>query len=263
MALLFVAADREVIVTVNGSVLGTAADPATARSLDITPLLRQGDNTISIRAKDSAPVRIATLLELNGDLATKRWLASDATWIAPGGPAVLAGSAADSFDLKKIFDAYNSWQLAKRNAQSAATDPASFTLPPGFRAELIRSAQPEEDSWVAMAFDPQGRVTLAREKRGLLQFDPRDGTMNVLNDTLLECRGLLYAHANNSKTLYRLDAPGAAQEILRTEGGVGHGRNHLKLGPDNHLWLINGNNVLLPKGLAKASPLLWRDEIDG
>jgi len=79
-----------------------------------------------------------------------------------------------------------------------------------------------------MAFDPQGRITLAREKRGLLQFDPRDGTMKVINDTLLECRGLLYAHgalyahANNSKALYRLGAPGAEQEILRTEGGVGH-----------------------------------------
>jgi len=106
MAVLFVAADREVTVTVNGTLLGTASDPVTAKSLDITRLLHQGDNTISLRAKDPAPVRVAALLELNGDLAVKRWIASDEAWRTPEGPAVLAGSAAGSFrsqeDLRRL-----------------------------------------------------------------------------------------------------------------------------------------------------------------
>lgn len=272
MAILLVAADRETSVLVNGQVVGSAADPAKATSVDITRHLRSGANTIILRAKDGAPVRAAALLELNGDLAAKRWIATGAGWSAPSGKVSLQGlvdadPARNPFDLKKTFDAYNSWQLAKHDQQSQATDPAGFVLPPGFKVELIRSAQPEEDSWVAMAFDPEGRITLSREKRGLLRFDPRSKAMEVVEDTLLECRGLVYAHgalfahANNTKALFKLrDSDGDGKfdeklELMHTEGGVGHGRNHIKLGPDGQIWVVNGNNVLLPSPLADTSPL--------
>src|SRR5204862_1220770 len=57
MAILLVAAERDVSVTVNGQPAGSAADPARAVSLDITRLVRAGANTIALRAKDGAPVR--------------------------------------------------------------------------------------------------------------------------------------------------------------------------------------------------------------
>lgn len=272
MAILLVASESEVAVIVNEQSVGSAADAAKAVSMDITRHLKRGANVLALRAKDGAPVRAAALLELNGDLASKRWIISDAAWTSPAGKVTLEEQAAvepagNPFDFKKTFDAYNSWQLAKRDQQSAATDPAAFTLPLGLKAELVRSAGSDEDSWVAMSFDPQGRVVLAREKRGLLRFDPRSGSMELIEDTLLECRGLvhahgaLYAHANNTKALFRLrDADGDGKleekkELMRTEGGVGHGRNHLKLGPDGQLWIANGNNVLLPSPLADTSPL--------
>ena len=44
-------------------------------------------------------------------------------------------------------------------------------------------------------------------------------------------------------------------ELLRTGGGVGHGRNHLKLGPDGWIYIAHGNNVLLPAKTASTSPL--------
>src|SRR5258706_14226099 len=66
------------------------------------------------------------------------------------------------------FDAYNSWKLAL--GTNAATDPATFTLLPGFKAELLRSAQPGEGSWVGMAFDPKDRLTVARESSGVLRL---------------------------------------------------------------------------------------------
>src|SRR5205085_10247268 len=77
----------------------------------------------------------------------------------------------------------------------------------------------------------------------------------VIEDTLLECRSLLYAHdalyvnANNSKGFYRLrDTKGdgrfdEVKLLLRTGGGVGHGRNHIVLGPDSSIYLVHGNNV--------------------
>lgn len=269
-AILLLAADTETEVILNGrsvASLQTAAGEA-ARSLDVTSHIRSGQNTLQFTAQRP---RLAALLELNGDLARKEWIATDAAWTSPEVSLTQAAVDADPtrnpFDLKKTFDAYNSWQLAKRDRQSQATEVSQFTLPTGFKVELIRSAQVDEDSWVAMAFDPQGRLTLAMEKKGLLRWDPQMQSMERINDSLLECRGLLYAHgslyahANNSKGLYRLtDREGdgsfdEVKEILHTEGGVGHGRNHLKLGPDGNLWLACGNNVLLPSPIAETSPL--------
>jgi len=270
-AILFVAVEKRASVLVNGTVVGEAEPNAKAVTYDVTAHIRAGTNVVVLRSE--APV--AVLLELNGDLAARRWLASDASWTATGGQLTVRGSsdsdpAANPFDLRKTFDAYNSWQLAKSDQQNAATDPATFTALPDFATELIRSATADEGSWVAMAFDPEGRLTLAREKKGLLRVTLRDARVEkieVINDTLLECRGLLYAHgalyadANNSKGLYILrDTKGDghfddARELLHTEGGVGHGRNHIRLAPDGRIYIAHGNNVLLPQNLTSRSPL--------
>lgn len=270
-AILLLATDTDAEVALNDKPLrrvpSSKGQPAV--SLDVTAFIKQGTNVLSLSAKSP---RLAALLELNGDLAAVRWIPTDATWTSPDGKVITQGAvdadpATNPFDLKKTFDAYNSWQLAKPGAQSQATDPKDFTLLPGFKAELVRSAQPGEDSWVAMAFDPLGRVTLSKEKKGLLRFDPKSGSMTEIESTLLECRGLVYAHgvlyanANNSKGLYRLsDADGDGvfeqkEELMHSEGGVGHGRNHIKLGPDGRIWVAHGNNVLLPSPLAEDSPL--------
>lgn len=270
-AILLLAVEDMAEVRVNERLVGKVAPVAgePAASLDMTSLIKTGENVLSIK---SASPRVAALLELNGDLAQLRWIPTDGTWTSPDGKVLVLGGvdqdqAKNPFDLKKTFDAYNSWQLAKLGAQNQATDPSSFTLQPGFKVELVRSAQPEEESWVAMAFDPAGRVTLAKEKKGLLSFDPKSGDMREIEKSLLECRGLLYAHgslfanANNTKALVRLtDNNGDGifdekKELMRTEGGVGHGRNHIKLGPDGDIYVAHGNNVLLPKNLNADSPL--------
>jgi putative heme-binding domain-containing protein len=280
-AILLLACGTDTEVSLNGKavkqVVATKDQPAV--SLDLTARIVSGTNVLRLTA---AKPHVAALLELNGDLAAVSWIPTDAKWTSPDGKVVVHGeveAAKNPFDLKKTFDAYNSWQLAKPGAQSQATDPKDFTLLPGFKAELVCSAQPGEDSWVAMAFDPQGRVTLAKEKKGLLRLSDV-GTparnaqqagvpapLEEIESTLLECRGLVYAHgvlyanANNSKGLYRLrDADGDGvfeqkEELMHSEGGVGHGRNHIKLGPDGRIWVAHGNNVLLPSPIAEDSPL--------
>src|SRR5207302_10343116 len=125
-------------------------------------------------------------------------------------------------------------------------------------------------SWVALAFDPKGRLTIAREKVGLLRMTLSSNSIErveVIEDKLLECRGLLYAYdslyvnANNSKGFYRLrDTDGddkfdEQKLLLQTEGGVGHGRNHLALGPDGFIYLVHGDDVVLPPDLTTNSPL--------
>lgn len=253
-------------VVINDQPVGAIAGTEQATSIDVTRFIRSGSNVLRLHAKAG---RVAALLELNGDLANKTWIKTDASWTSTSG--VIQTEAIDAntspFDFKKTFDAYNSWQLAKPGAQSVATDPATFTLLPGFKAELVRSSQPGEDSWVSMTFDPQGRILLGREKRGILRFDHRKQSAEVIDDKLLECRGLLFvdgvlfANANNSKGLYRLEDKDGddkfedVREIMHSEGGVGHGRNHLKLGPDGWVYVAHGNNVLLPTNVSVRSPL--------
>ena len=185
------------------------------------------------------------------------------------GSAALSPAQTGITEVTHQPDAYNTWKLAL--TPGTATDAATITVPAGFKVELLRSAAPEEDSWVSMAFDSEGRLTVAREKKGLLRMTLSAGAgvgkVEVINDTLLECRGLLYANgalyvnANNSKIFCRLrdsDGDGVfdqTDELLRTEGGVGHGRNHVKLGPDGMLYLAHGNNVVAPANAAPDSPL--------
>lgn len=129
-----------------------------------------------------------------GDLGLEKW------WHLP--PLVI-GEADD----------YTQWKRAGN--VKAGTDPATFQLLPGFEAQLLRSAGGEEGSWVNLAFDPQGRLTVAREDKGLIRYTFATDRSRIIkaesiNDELKECRGLLYAHgslyanANNSKGLYRL-----------------------------------------------------------
>jgi putative heme-binding domain-containing protein len=136
-------------------------------------------------------------------------------------------------------------------------------LAPGFDVTLVREAGADEGSWVSLAFDPQGSITIAREDRGLLGMTlSQDCTkvveVKTLNETLAECRGLLYAYgylfvsANNSKGLYRLrDSDGDRffdeEQLLRNfPGGAGHGRNDLVLGPDGMIYVIHGDSVDIP-----------------
>ncbi len=270
-AVLLTASEAPLEVLIDGEVI--AQKPAAMESAlgtDLTALLGDGKpHRLGLRVSGKAVT--AALLELNGDLAAVQWVATDAAWENAKALDLAAREpAANPFDLKKTFDAYNSWQLAKPGAQNQATDPDTLTLLPGFKAELVRSAQPGEDSWVSMAFDPQGRITLGKEKKGLLRLTlsgSGDQKVEVIDDELLECRGLLYAHgslfanANDTKALFRLtdkDGDGTfdvRKELMRTGGGVGHGRNHIKLGPDGDIYVAHGNNVLIPENIAPDSPL--------
>ncbi len=167
-----------------------------------------------------------------------------------------------------LSEDYNQWKEALR---AAATPATNLSAPRGFVVELVRAARPDEGSWVSFAFDPRGRVVIAREDRGLLRLDLSTNTTaaraELFATNLLECRGLLfafdalYANANNSKALYRLrDTDGDDRfdeiKLLRsTAGGVGHGRNDLVLGPDDFIYSIHGDDVRVPEaGAGGSSP---------
>jgi len=244
--------------------------------LDVTQHLRQGDNTIELGCiSGKGPAAVACTLQVTPSDGASQSIVSDTRWQAQFESAPDT-SWRDAISLGVVvpelrgigrisrvsaFDDYEQWRQA--TGAKKGTDPATFLTQPGFEVELVRSAQPDESSWISMAFDPQGRVTIGREDKGLLRVTlSADGLrveqVETINDTLLETRGLLYAHdmlyasANNSKGLYRLrDTTGDDQfdevKLLREfPGGAGHGRNDLALGPDGMIYSIHGDSVDLP-----------------
>ena len=260
----------QIEVEISGRLAAVVEPYSETVELDVTPLLKLGQNQLVVRAsRASGPAAVA--MELVIETSTGRQtILTDESWVTIESTVKvqtlgrvapeLWGSGRRSTEID-AFDNYEQWRQA--TGGTPATDPATFWIAPGYEIALVRTAQPDEGSWVSMAFDPQGRLTIAREDQGLLRLTLDQHRLSVtkvetIDTSLLECRGLLYAYgslyanANNSKGLYRLtDADSDGQfekkELLREfPGGVGHGRNDLALGPDGWIYSIHGDAVDVP-----------------
>lgn len=272
-------ADARMSVTINSQLVGNVRGFREFGRIDVTPLLRTGENRITVLG-NSEDGTGAVLVKLRITLAdgSTSTIVTDHTWssrIVEYGARRLSQTAAGSnssfsFGLLGVQPwgdprgeegDYYQWQEAR--GTKSAEEAARLQVIPGFQVDLVRSSQPGEGSWISLAFDARGRLTIGREGPGLLRLtlpenNGGEARVETINTKLLECRGLLYAYdalyanANNSKGLYRLrDADGDDQfetvELLHeTGGGVGHGRNDLALGPDGDIYLIHGNDVRLP-----------------
>jgi putative heme-binding domain-containing protein len=254
----------QAVVRINGRAALVVEPFCQAAECDVAALIRPGANSIEIVARPvGGPAAVAlSLAAVAGN--EQQPVVTDETWSAARSLGRVApelwGVGRRSIDVDALEN-YEQWRQA--SGALSATDPATFLTAPGFEIALVRTAQPDEGSWVSMALDPQGRVTIAREDQGLLRLTlDRQGKqvekVEPINTDLQECRGLLYAHgalyanANNSKGLYRLrDADGDgkfedAQRLREFPGGVGHGRNDLALGPDGLIYSIHGDSVDVP-----------------
>ncbi|MEM7014755.1 MAG: hypothetical protein AAF585_25125 [Verrucomicrobiota bacterium] len=223
---------------------------------DVAKALVKGENWIELATKGvDGPSAIAARLEI-GDIKIE----TDKTWENRGfskGRVLKTRFAPNVLPDINKFAEYNQWREATADSQAQFSQ-----LPEGYKIEVLRSAQEGEDSWVSMVFDPEGRIIIGKEKQGLLRLTlpKKDGgeiVAETIEETLKECRGLLwaydslYANANNSKALYRLQDKNEDDrfsedeiELLKaTEGGVGHGRNDLTLGPDGKIYTIQGDVV--------------------
>ncbi len=263
-------------VRLNGAGLAKVSAFESRRRLQVGSRLLKGKNRLTIACSPvGGPAAVAA--ELTVKLIDQRTLrfCTSSEWRASArsgeewGPSSAYGVAEQAIwdepqDRVRIsqFDDYTQWMQAL--GDDAKTDPLMYVTLPGFSFERLRVASADEGSWVSMAFDPKGRIVIAREDRGLLRLTlPRDGVskthVETIEDSLLECRGLLfahdslYAHANNSKSLYRLrDTSGDDRfdeitNLFSTDGGVGHGRNDIVLGPDGKIYAIHGDSVTIPR----------------
>ncbi len=276
-ARLQIAADFcDVVVEVNGERVIVLESFAPTQTLDVTPYFAAGENRVDfIAAPDEGPTAVALTIDVaDADGNVTRWN-SDDSWTADfndqnaSTPVVVQslGTVTPSMwgiDARSIeispFDDYEQWRRA--SGDDATSDSGRFWIKDGFEIEVVKEAGADEGSWVALAFDESGRLTVAREDRGLLRFsfnEPGGHIVHVetFDDELEECRGLvydddtLYANANNSRAVYRLqdvysDAEFDLKDVVREfPGGVGHGRNQLAVA-GGALWSICGDSVEVP-----------------
>jgi putative heme-binding domain-containing protein len=231
--------------------------------VDVTRHLRRGNNELGISTTPIAgPAAVALSLTLVGKDGTATTIVSDESWSGAESRGLVPpeqwGLDRRSAEISP-FDNYEQWRQASGNGDDKGP---KFWLAPGFEVARVRQAAADEGSWIALAFDPQGRATISREDTGLLRMTlaaDRGSVTRVepIQVDLPECRGLmyidghLYANANNARTMYRLriDEEGLVHDLKRLRefaGGVGHGRNDLALGPDGLVYSIHGDSVQAP-----------------
>jgi len=274
-ARLTVSADDEAEVFLNGVPVVNCrrfSEPARA---EVSTRLNQGENVLAVRARNrTGDAGLLVHLNLNGQTN----VASDSAW--------LVSTRLETNWSSLQFNAAH-WQTARVIgpagvapwgdvfARPVATPAESLTVPPGFRVELLRSAEPAEGSWICLAFDERGRLLISPQgdERPLLRLTLRDGQVDHVESVPAPLRyamGLLFVHGNlyaNARSpggagLHRLTDTNGNDRfdtneltlLKKFEGGSEHGYHALALGPDDRIYVLNGNGTKVPDGLDSNSP---------
>jgi len=176
---------------------------------------------------------------------------------------------------------FASVSFAQQPALDGATDPATFQLPPDFKAELVYSVpKDQQGSWVAITTDPRGRIIAANQTGGLFRVTPPGGgkPVNVepIKTGTVGAHGLLYAfdslyvmvNEQGERGIWRLkDTNGDDQFdeeklILKINHSMSeHGVHGLALSPDGKsIYFANGNHTQLPEGTGIKRPLAYSED---
>ncbi|SVD65308.1 uncharacterized protein METZ01_LOCUS418162, partial [marine metagenome] len=202
---------------INGAIAHRISTEDAKVEFDALPYLRKGKNELWINANPSSPSKSSAIaLELTGkdELGESFTIQTSPQWKSPLGEVLSQGDLGKekwwTLPPLKIDEADDYTQWKRASGAKAGTDPKTFKLLPGFEANLIHSAGPDEGSWISLAIDEQGRLSIGREDKGITRFTLNKERTQIaqtvtINTDLRECRGLLYAHdslyvnANQSK----------------------------------------------------------------
>ncbi len=162
-----------------------------------------------------------------------------------------------------------------------------ISLREGFHAELLYEVPKSQGSWVAMAFDPKGRLIVSdQDDNGVFRvtlpaagaaikvdslpgfpYDPVDwGTRKVGG-----AYGFLYAfdslYMSNMRGFYRIrDTDGDDQFdefklLQKLDMGYEHSAHSIIQTADGTgLYLVSGNFTRVPKGTTSVQPPVWRED---
>jgi putative heme-binding domain-containing protein len=275
---------------INGKKVATVEDWHTPAYVDVTRNLVHGENILAVRCENQVaaagvivrlemtvptsgsptydPKQHAGLRVVDAIVTSTNWLYSDhespewntldfddGAWKS----AVAEGKLGDK-PWGNVFET--------REATPAET----ITVLPGFKVELLHSANFSEGSWISMVADDKGRLIISPQSDDrLLRVTLSHGQVAKIEriDQPVSCAmGLLYAghclyvngHGPKGTGVYRLRANGDLFEppvLLRAmiSGEGEHGTHGLVLGPDNKIYVVSGNFTKLPPDLLITSPL--------
>lgn len=264
-AILTVAADNAAEVRLNGKVVaknGSWERPTTVK-LDG---LNAGPATLEVTARnDDSAAGLLLKLQIIKAGNQRESIVSDATWQTSDDQTRWVG--AKSLGAVGV----SPWGDVLKSA--TATPAESLQVAEGFKVELLRSAQPNEGSWVAMTVDPKGRLIVSPQGEEPMERITLDATGHIAKVETIDlpisgAMGLLYAfdglyvngRGPEGYHLYRVrDTDGDDRydkvELLRKwNGGDGeHGAHGIVKGPDDHLYIVCGNFVDVPGDLAPTS----------
>lgn len=167
-----------------------------------------------------------------------------------------------------------SGDLAAQTPRATAAE--TLVVPPGFKVELLRSAGPQEGSWISMAVDSKGRLIISPQEdlRPLLRVSlDRKGQVTQVEPVpapMRQAMGMCYAfdslyvngHGPDGTGLYRLMDTNRNDRfdtnevrLLKKFHGEGeHGYHAVVAGPDKKIYVMNGNHTKLPEGISPRSP---------
>lgn len=165
-----------------------------------------------------------------------------------------------------------------------------ITLPAGFDAEIVYTVPPEQGSWVAMAFDPKGRLIVSdQDSQGVFRvtlpavgatdaavrveslpgfpYDPVPWGKRTVGGAL----GFLWAfdslYMSSMKGFFRVrdtdgdDAFDEFTKIRDLEMGYEHSAHSIVLTEDGKgLYLVSGNHSRPPAGTRSLQPPVWRED---
>ncbi|MEO6034583.1 MAG: hypothetical protein ABIQ35_04950, partial [Verrucomicrobiota bacterium] len=204
-ATLTATADDEIAVWINGEKVIDGKGWNDAKVANVAKNLERGENSIAIRGKneggDAAAIAKLDITLSDGkhqlvvtDTLWQSTTAEEPNWssrtFAPGAKWVAAVSRG------KIGVA--PWGDVLKASQATAVE--DLTLLPGFKAELLSSAQAGEGSWICMTIDDKGRLIISPQQdelplfRVTLSADGKIAKTEKIPAPLHQAMGLLYAH---------------------------------------------------------------------
>lgn len=298
-ARLYVAADNEFRLFLNGEQVAAGNSWADPVYVNVSNKLIEGRNVIAVDAKNDDGAAAALMVKLEIDsgrnlqvIATDdSWKTSvkaptgwqkpefdDASWTKPLVLAQLGGAPWTSVNEARLASAANV-------KAPSATPVNQLRVAKDFKVDLLYSVpKDEQGSWVSMTVDPKGRLIVCDQYGGLYRvtLPPLTSTEGLkiekINVDIGEAQGLLWAFdslyvvvnrgGKYASGVYRVrdtnndDTLDSLETLRLLEGGGEHGPHAVILAPDGKsLYICAGNATKFVSNINSSKvPRIWSED---